>query len=208
MRTILSFNSSSFSSRTVEIRGGKKNWWCSARNGGGKKSKEERQSARKRGSGRGEEGARDFDQEKVGVLDREASRKGSTIGSSPYRLDSRREREILSLIDSRFPFESEFSPLLHRATIERSTLSFATLQSGEFDKRSFTCLHSRYTRQVATSDTRYYIFRLWEKYLHICRINDQFVPSVHNGVIRKGNRNKQWMKKELHDWLSQCIPKF
>jgi len=85
---------------------------------------------------------------------------------------TRGERERFSLSSTRvFHSRASFPHFSTVATIERSTLSFATLQSGEFDKRSFTCLHSRYTRQVATSDTRYYIFRLWEKYLHICRIN-------------------------------------
>lgn len=51
--------------------------------------------------GTGEERERDFDREKVGALDREASRKGGTIGSSPCRLDSRREREREILAGSR-----------------------------------------------------------------------------------------------------------
>lgn len=70
----------------------------------------------------------DFDRGKVGALDREASREGGTIGSSPCR--SARRRERFALATRRFP-SSEFSRFSITSTIERRTLSFATLQRVE-----------------------------------------------------------------------------
>lgn len=129
------------SRRTNEMRG-KKDRWGSARNGRGKR---QRRGARKRWrevgkGGREKRREYDFDRGKVGALDREASREGGTIGSSPCRSAWGKRDSFSPVRDSAFSVERVLLLLYHVYNLTPYFIFRHFPESKESNKRFFIYL--------------------------------------------------------------------
>lgn len=129
---------------------------------------------------------RDFDREKVGALDREASREGGTIGSSPCRLDSRRERD-----SRRGSRDSAFSERVFRASLQRLQSNVVLYLLPLYRTENLTngllstCVPDARGKSLYPIRGATYLSAPREIFAHLLRKRDQFISSVHPGAVRE-----------------------
>lgn len=151
-----------------------------------KKAKTGERPARKRwrgvGKGRGREKRReyDFDRGKVEALDREASREGGTIGSSPCRSDWGKRDSFSPVRDSAFSVERVLLLLYHVYNLTPYFIFRHFPESKENLTNGFLSTYDARGKSQRNFNTRHTSLSILGEILaHICRINVESVCSIY-----------------------------